>query len=185
VSRSSTWPLRRVEEWTRRPGALPPMRMTASWSRSGWIGRIQVCGAIERASGELPSDHHSDNTPTHDAEAISRKARLAVHRPCACSGVKALRNTSCATAARRRAPLAFRSLDPFRALRDPERRRRDEERPSSSELRTASKGGSTARNTSSRRSTRCAATRKKPLDDAACRCPCPRWRAECAPVPAL
>src|SRR5215471_9239194 len=58
-----------------------------------------------------------------------RMARLATHRPSACSGVKALRNTSYATAARRRAPLAFRSLDPFRALRDPERRRRDEERP--------------------------------------------------------
>jgi hypothetical protein len=29
--------------------------------------------------------------------------------------------------------LAFRSLDPFRALREPDRRRRDEERPSRSE----------------------------------------------------
>src|ERR1700732_1645020 len=42
---------------------------------------------------------------------------------------KALRNTSDAKAARRQAPLAFRSLDPFRALREPDRRRRDEERP--------------------------------------------------------
>src|SRR3954447_10877810 len=42
---------------------------------------------------------------------------------------KALRNTSDAKAARRPAPLAFRSLDPFRALREPDRRRRDEERP--------------------------------------------------------
>src|SRR5207248_11243392 len=32
--------------------------------------------------------------------------------------------------------LAFRSLDPFRALREPDRRRRDEERPSRSEQRT-------------------------------------------------
>src|SRR4029077_16086097 len=38
---------------------------------------------------------------------------------------KALRNTSDAKAARRQAPLAFRSLDPFRALREPDRRRRD------------------------------------------------------------
>jgi hypothetical protein len=34
--------------------------MTASWSRSGWIDRIQVRGAIDRANGELPSDHHPD-----------------------------------------------------------------------------------------------------------------------------
>src|SRR5438309_8257146 len=64
-----------------------------------------------------------------DAGAVSRKARLIVHRPCACSGVKALRNTSSAKAARRPAALAFRSLDPFRALREADRRRRDEERP--------------------------------------------------------
>src|SRR5882757_3532986 len=37
--------------------------------------------------------------------------------------------TSDAKAASRQAPLAFRSLDPFRALREPVRRRRDEERP--------------------------------------------------------
>src|SRR5207249_9069791 len=35
--------------------------------------------------------------------------------------------------------LAFRSLDPFRALRKPDRRRRDEERLSRSEQRTLSK----------------------------------------------
>jgi hypothetical protein len=46
-----------------------------------------------------------------------REAHPAVHRPSACSGVKALRNTSDAKAARRQAPLTFRSLDPFRALR--------------------------------------------------------------------
>src|SRR5712664_976755 len=61
--------------------------------------------------------------------AVAQIAHLAVHRPSACSGVKALRNTSDAKAARRQAPLAFRSLDPFRALREPDRRRRDEERP--------------------------------------------------------
>src|SRR5215470_8325800 len=33
----------------------------------------------------------------------------------------------------------FRSLDPFRLLREPDRRRRDEERPSRSEQRTVSK----------------------------------------------
>src|SRR5467141_4211543 len=60
---------------------------------------------------------------------FEERAHLAVHRPSACSGVKALRNTSDAKAARRQAALAFRSLDPFRALREPDRRRRDEERP--------------------------------------------------------
>ena len=60
---------------------------------------------------------------------LRRKAHLPVHRPSACSGVKALRNTSDAKAASRQAPLAFRSLDPFRALREPDRRRRDEKRP--------------------------------------------------------
>ena len=68
---------------------------------------------------------------------LRRDAPLAVHRPSACSGVKAcpwleqgaLRNTSDAKAASRQATLAFRSLDPFRALREPDPRRRDEERP--------------------------------------------------------
>src|ERR1700730_7311735 len=55
---------------------------------------------------------------------LRREAHRAVHRPSACSGVKALRNTSDAKAARRQAALAFRSLDPFRALREPDRRRR-------------------------------------------------------------
>src|SRR6202790_1237284 len=55
---------------------------------------------------------------------LRRNAHLAVHPPSACSGVKALRNTSDAKAARRQAALAFRSLDPFRALREPDRRRR-------------------------------------------------------------
>ena len=50
-----------------------------------WIDRIQVCGAIDRANGELAS------VIIH-----IQKARLAVHRPSACSGVKALRNTSAA-----------------------------------------------------------------------------------------
>src|SRR5205814_5562302 len=62
-----------------------------------------------------------------------------VHRPSACSGVKALRNTSAARRQAAKALLAFRSLDPFRALREPDRRRRDEERPSRSEQRTGNK----------------------------------------------
>ena len=65
-----------------------------------------------------------------DGEFPSDPALLAVHPPSACSGVKALRNTSSAKAASRLASLPFRSLDPFRALREPDRRLPDEERPS-------------------------------------------------------
>ena len=82
----------------------------------------------------VPLGSYPDRQCRHPAG----KARLAVHPPSACSGVKALRNTSDAKAASRQALLAFRSLDPFRALREPDRRRRDEERPSRSEQRTLS-----------------------------------------------
>src|SRR5215471_9576448 len=61
-----------------------------------------------RPNGELPSDHYADrrgHTP-----GVGRQAHLAVQRPAACSGVKALRNTSHAKAASRQALLAFRSL---------------------------------------------------------------------------
>ena len=80
----------------------------------------------------------------HSTGAVRRRSfqerpHLAVHPPSACSGVKALRNTSDAKAASRQAPLAFRSLDAFRALRAPDRRRRDEERPFRSEQRTVCK----------------------------------------------
>src|SRR6202022_4241244 len=69
----------------------------------------------------------------------SQKRPLAVHRPSACSGVKALRNTSDAKRQSRQATLAFRSLDPFRALRKPDRRRRMKNGLSRSEQRTVSK----------------------------------------------
>src|SRR5215472_12811134 len=80
-----------------------------------------------RPNGELPSDHYADRR-RHTPE-LGRQAHLAVWRPAACSGVKALRNPSEAKAASRQALLAFRSLDPLRALRGSDRRRRDEERP--------------------------------------------------------
>src|ERR1700722_13816992 len=80
-----------------------------------------------RPNGELPSGHSPDWR--RQRSELRRKAHLEVYPPSPCSGVKALRNTSDAKAARRQAALAFRSLDPFRALREPDRRRRDEERP--------------------------------------------------------
>src|SRR6202023_399754 len=111
------------------PGASPPMRMTASWSGSERTYRIQVCGVKLRPNGELPSDLYGDIQQSSSDAGASQKRPLAVHRPSACSGVKALRNTSDAKRQSRQATLAFRSLDPFRALRKPDRRRRDEERP--------------------------------------------------------
>jgi len=96
--------------------------------------RIQVCGTKMRPNGELPSDPLG-RPATPDAEAM-QKAPVAVHHRSACSGLKALRNTS--DASRQAAKLCYRfgPLDPFRALREPDRRRRDEERLSRSEQRT-------------------------------------------------
>src|SRR5499425_896859 len=73
-----------------------------------------------------------------DGEAV-QKAPVAVHHRSACSGVKALRNPSAAKRQAAKPWLAFRSLDPFRALREPDRRRRDEERPFRSEQKTGNK----------------------------------------------
>src|SRR6516162_2213727 len=70
---------------------------------------------------------------------LCKKPPVAVHHRSTCSGVKALRNTSAAKRQAAKPWLAFRSLDPFRALREPDRRRRDEERPVRSEQRTGNK----------------------------------------------
>jgi hypothetical protein len=88
------------------PGALPPMRMIASWSGSKRTYRIQVCGTKMRPIASSPSDPpRSDTQPPTRHEAM-QKARLAVHRRSACSGVKALRNTS--HARRHAAKLCYR-----------------------------------------------------------------------------
>src|SRR6516165_1941194 len=78
----------------------------------------------------------SNRQAPSDAEAM-QKAPVAVHHRSACSGVKALRNTSVAKRQAAKLWLAFRSLDLFRALREPDRRRRDEKRPCRSEQKTA------------------------------------------------
>src|SRR5580692_731941 len=112
------------------------MRMTASWSGSERTYRIQVCGAKMRPNGELPSDQYAARR-TSDTGA-SKKGPS----PCP-SSLRVLRRQGAAKhkrryAASRQAPLAFRSLDPFRALRGPDCRRRDEERPFRSEQKTLS-----------------------------------------------
>src|SRR5215471_3504356 len=73
-----------------------------------------------------------------DGEAV-QKAPVAVHHRSACSDVKALRNPSAAKRQAAKPWLAFRSLDPFRALREPDRKRRDEKRPFRSEQKTGNK----------------------------------------------
>jgi len=51
------WLSSRCAGWTRRPGASPPMRMTASWCDPQRIDRIQGCGARSAPpNGELASD---------------------------------------------------------------------------------------------------------------------------------
>jgi hypothetical protein len=131
------WLARRLREWACRLRALPPMRMTASWSGSARNPPNTGVWRDRSRPGRAPLGSSPGHLPAGSDAAASRKARLAVHPPSACSGVKAcpwleqgvLRNTSLAKAARRPAALAFRSLDPFRALREPDRWRQDEEWP--------------------------------------------------------
>ena len=103
-SRIRTWHLMPTDRMGPPPGASPPMRMTASWSGKRSY-RIQVCGAKMRPNGELPSRFSTDRqAPTRHRG--MRKAGLAVHHRSACSGVKALRNTS--PARRQAAKLCYR-----------------------------------------------------------------------------
>ena len=67
--------------------------------------RIQVCSTKMCPNGELPSEPPQTDTHPPNAEAMP-KTRLAVHRRSACSGVKALRNTS--DARRQTAKLCYR-----------------------------------------------------------------------------
>src|SRR5438067_11097741 len=90
-----------------------------------------------RPQWRAPLGSSTDRQTGTDQSRSYAKARLAVHHRSACSGLKAcpwleqgaLRNTSGAEAASRQALLPFRSLDPFRALREPDPRRRNEKRP--------------------------------------------------------
>src|SRR6201993_562884 len=100
------------------PGASPPMRMTASWSGSNdptaYKSVARRCTPMASSPRILsrPTDRHRPDT-----EAM-QKARLAVHRRSACSGVKALRNTS--VAKRQAAKLCYRfgPLTPSARSRD-------------------------------------------------------------------
>src|SRR5215468_10086010 len=117
------------------PGALPPMRMTASWLGPE-VDLPNTSLPRQKMRPMASSPRILNRQAPSDAEAM-QKAPVAVHHRSACSGVKALRNTSAAKRQAAKPWLAFRSLDPFRARREPDRRRRDEERPFRSEQRTA------------------------------------------------
>jgi hypothetical protein len=88
--------------------------------------RIQVCGARSAPNGELPSDPPQTGnrqTPERSKKPLSLGS----------SSLRVLWGQGAAKhkrryAASRQALIAFRSLDPLRALREPDRRRRDEER---------------------------------------------------------
>jgi hypothetical protein len=82
------------------PGASPPMRMTASWSGSNDPTAYK---SVARRCAPMAS---SPRILRHRPPRSYAKARLAVHRRSACSGVKALRNTS--DARRQAAKLCYR-----------------------------------------------------------------------------
>ena len=92
------------------PGASPPMRMTASWSGSNHPTAYSLWHEDARqwpaplGSLNRPTDNHR---PDHQSYA---KSPVAVHHPAACSGVKALQNTS--VARRQPAKLCYR-FDPL------------------------------------------------------------------------
>ena len=106
--------------------------------------RIQVCGAKLRPNGELPSDPQQIDRHRQTLKLCRKKAPVAGHHRSACSGVKALRNTS--DARRQAAKLCYRfgPLTPSAQLRKPDRRRRDEERLSCSEQKTHHKPETTS-----------------------------------------
>src|SRR3982075_3315426 len=68
--------------------------------------RIQVCGHEDVPTGELPSDpQQTDRSPSR-RRAVQKAPVACDHLPSACSGVKALRNTS--DARRQAAKLCYR-----------------------------------------------------------------------------
>src|SRR5215471_3786143 len=101
--------------------------------------RIQVCGTKICPQWRTPL-----GSSTHRQTSTDQAPKLCKSPPRGSSSLRVLRRQGAAKhkrrwAASRQAMLPFRSLDPFRPLREPDRRRRDEERLSRSEQRTANK----------------------------------------------
>jgi hypothetical protein len=112
------------------PGALLPMRMTASWSGSKQTDRIQVCGAKRCAPmASSPRIITQTYNGRHQTREVRRKAHLLSIVPPRAQGSRRCETQASLRRQAAKAPLAFRSLDPFRALREPDCRRRDEKRP--------------------------------------------------------
>src|SRR6516165_12164143 len=76
------------------PGALPPMRMTASWLGPE-VDLPNTSLSRQKMRQWRASLGSSNRQAPSDAEAM-QKAPVAVHHRSACSGVRALRNTSVA-----------------------------------------------------------------------------------------
>ena len=101
-NRLLTWHQMPTERMGPPPGASPPMRMTASWSGSKRACRIQVCLWCEAA----PQMASSPRINTSVVRRRSFNRTSPCHHRSACSGVKALRNTS--DARRQAAKLCYR-----------------------------------------------------------------------------
>jgi hypothetical protein len=78
---SQAWLARRFREWACRLGALPPMRMTASWSGSQRSTEYKCVGAMFRAQGRAPLGSILGNvTVTIDNQASHAQSTYR-HRP--------------------------------------------------------------------------------------------------------
>ena len=89
------WIRKRIKRGlARRPYEAAASSVTQCNARLTPIASCEVCGVKMRPNGELPSDLYGDIQQSSSDAGASQKRPLAVHRPSACSGVKALRNTS-------------------------------------------------------------------------------------------
>jgi len=136
-TRIRTWHLMPTDRMGPPPAASPPMRMTASWSGSHDPAVYKSVTRRSVPDGELPSDPQQTDKHRSGIQVCEKPvsqfiiaARAQASRRC---------ETQAPLSGTPLSLLAFRSLDPFRALRKPDRRRRDEKRLSCSEQKTGDK----------------------------------------------
>src|SRR5262245_39685056 len=79
-NRQLTWHRLPTERMGPPPGALPPMRMTASWSGSKRTYRIQVCGAKMRPMASSPRMIMTQSPELRKEKPITRSSSLRVLR---------------------------------------------------------------------------------------------------------
>src|SRR3954452_7096684 len=72
---SQAWLQRRPREWACRPGAAPPMRITASWSRSVGPTEYKCVARVRGHHGELPSDREITLDRTNPIQACPGAGR--------------------------------------------------------------------------------------------------------------